>query len=230
MHKMKGMSIGFLVNGFLCACNGTTEAARSEDRWLDVCRKDADCASGMICECGVCSKHCSKDLDCMMLSASAVCATSIPATSLCDDRKKLEPLCVIECTSNSSCGALGERGVCSSEWCRRASADSVVDGGLLDCADQRELIRDALQPLIDRADRTCNSDSDCQRVTLSNACFGDGCSGEYASRAAAEQLSDMLAALEDEHCPKAFEAGCTGPSRVSCPLQHTPKCVASSCQ
>jgi hypothetical protein len=176
----------------------------------------------MICECGVCSTHCSKDADCALLSASAVCASSIPATSLCDDSSKLEPLCVLECASNSSCLALGERGVCSREWCRRASADSVVDGAVLACAERRALIGDALQPALDRAGRSCVSDRDCQRVTLSNTCFGDGCSGDYVSRAAAEQLSNMLCALEDEQCPMAFKAGCTGPSRVSCPLQHTP--------
>ena len=143
MSSVQSVCILVLV---LCACNGTMDAARSDDKWLDVCRKDADCASGMICECGVCSKHCSKDLDCGMLSPSAVCAGSIPATSLCEVSSKLEPLCVIECASDSDCTALGDRGVCSSEWCRRAGADSVVDGGLLDFADRRSLIRDALQP------------------------------------------------------------------------------------
>ena len=202
---------------------GDSDPARSV--WLNVCRSDADCGQDLICSCGVCSVRCSRDDECTRFAPAAACAHSIPLTSLCDVFEG-GSVCEIACKSTSDCSALGPRAVCSAEWCRRAAPDSES----LDCASRSAQIEAELEDTLDAAGRRCEVDRDCRRITLSNDCYGDGCSGIYVSEAGARDIAAKLADLQDRYCADAFEAGCVGPGLRSCPLQRLARCIDGMCE
>lgn len=228
------VSFTVLIGVAMFACNDSTPAREQPietHAWLDVCSDDANCGAGMVCRCGVCSKLCAEQRDCAGFAATAVCKSTFPGdSSLCDVHTKVESFCALQCETASDCRPVGERRVCAAGMCRRASLDSLVDGSLLDCDEQYDAIDNALQPILAQADRSCQTESDCESVRLLNACYGRGCPSDYVSKTAADQIRAELSSLEDKFCPTALRAGCVLPKPVSCPLQRHARCVAGSCE
>jgi hypothetical protein len=80
------------------------------------------------------------------------------------------------------------------------------------------------------ADTSCKVDQDCTTVSLSNACYGDGCDGAYVSQRGATTVSAELAKLQAQQCDTVFKAGCVGPGPINCPAFPNAGCVNGTCQ
>jgi hypothetical protein len=139
-------------------------------------------------------------------------------------------VCAIECSADADCSALGATAICTAGWCRRPLQGGEADGAVLDCNERAVAANSRLDPVAASADRACSADADCERVTLSNVCLGDGCTGAYVSHAGATTIRAELTAIETDDCPGALRAGCVGPGPRSCPAQFPATCVGGRCQ
>ncbi|HEX4475352.1 MAG TPA: hypothetical protein VH142_09765, partial [Polyangiaceae bacterium] len=202
--------------------------------FLDVCLAASDCSNGYTCDCGVCTKACTATSDCSGLAPGATCATSVPVTSLCELTSSIQSPCVIECTTDGDCSGLGSTAVCSAGWCRRPSIVTTSDGAVVTCDDRAAALRAMLDPIVGSAllsaDTSCKVDQDCTTVSLSNACYGDGCDGAYVSQRGATTVSAELAKLQAQQCDTVFKAGCVGPGPINCPAFPNAGCVNGTCQ
>lgn len=165
---------------------------------------------------------------CSGLAVAAMCPDSIPLTSACVE-PPVTAVCVIACSTDGDCGALGPAAVCTVGWCRRPLLVSSVGGSATTCADRAAEMKAMLDPVVARADRSCETSADCVRAPLGNSCFGDGCSGVDVSNAGAATIAAELTTLQSQDCDAAFAAGCVGPGTTNCPEEGVPACVAGQC-
>ena len=204
---------------------GATTASGA-GKFSDVCLAQSDCSTGLSCICGLCSTPCMPG-SCTRLPVVATCPRYLPSTSAC-----LIPtaICVIECSTDSDCLSLGPTAVCTAGWCRRPSLVTIVDGGVLTCADRASEMKAQLDPIVASADRACITDADCVLAPLVNACYGDGCGGAPVSTAGAATIAAELATIQNQDCDAAFRAGCVGSGVVRCPDYGAATCGAGQCQ
>jgi hypothetical protein len=207
--------------------SGGTTTASGAGKFFDVCLVQADCYTGLSCICGICSTPCDPGT-CTRLPVGATCPTYLPSTSAC-----LVPttaICVIECSTDGDCRSLGPTAVCTAGWCRRPLLVTVVDGGVLTCADRAANMEALLDPAIASADRSCMTDADCVLAPTGNECFGGGCGGVPVSMAGAAKIKAELGTLQNQDCDAVLRAGCVGPGLIRCPDGGYATCVAGQCQ
>jgi hypothetical protein len=208
---------------------GTMTKSAHGGKLFDVCVGVSGCSPGLECFCGICTKPCMAPSSCVGLAHGATCPTTTPWTSACTAPPLLAE-CVIECSTDGDCGALGPTAVCTRGWCRRPLLVTVTGGAVLTCADREAAMKARLDPVVASADRSCMTDADCIRASLVNSCYGSGCTGVSVSAAGAATIAAELTALQNQDCDAAFRAGCVGEGNTRCPEQGFPACVAGSCQ
>jgi hypothetical protein len=97
------------------AADGGTDSA---SHWLGGCDDDADCGQALSCECGVCTRSCQRDSECVVGTVTAECVSDVPACAT-------KHLCLATCTTQQDCDPSQN---CQQELCVKASEVS-VDGG-----------------------------------------------------------------------------------------------------
>jgi hypothetical protein len=206
---------------------GATTTTSAGGALFDVCVNGSGCSTGYKCFCGICTRACAGPAQCTGLGAGATCPTSLPSTSACVDPVTV---CVVECSTDGDCGALGPTAVCSAGSCRRPLLVSSVGRSVLSCEDRNAATKARLDPVVASADRACTTDTDCVRAPLGNSCYGDGCSGAVVSKVGAAAIAAELEALQNADCEAAFKAGCVGAGRTRCPSIVFARCVAGQCK
>lgn len=85
----------------------------SHTHWLGRCVEDEDCAEGLDCVCGVCSRSCDTEAACVALGEAPVCIEFTCASG--DDESRVMALCTRECLRDEDCptGNACENGVCT---------------------------------------------------------------------------------------------------------------------
>jgi hypothetical protein len=110
-------------------CGKAVDETDSESHFLAFCTDE--CADGLSCVCGVCTKACAGDGSCDSLAFGARCAPL--AVSSCAATSG-ELACDVECSTDSDCGGVGARHECLSGRCR-ASENSLsnqrIDAGVI---------------------------------------------------------------------------------------------------
>jgi hypothetical protein len=107
-------------------------------------------------------------------------------------------------------------------------------GGMLDsasapsCEQRQQLVKGRLDQVASAADRVCQVDNDCRRVSASLRC-ADACSEYTLSEAGERELEAARSRLELDVCT-AFEAdGCKSLALPCEPLAGSPRCFAGDC-
>ena len=216
---------------------GTVTATKPESdkssQPFDVCLGASDCSAGYECYCGVCTKACDTSNDC---TAGATCSVLSPFMYNCPGPAPSHLDCVIQCSADVECAALGSTALCTGGLCRRPTLVTAADGGgMPTCAERTaqmtEEVQATLGPIGDGADRSCQSDADCVAVGIGTACYQSGCGYFDVSMAGAATIKAATMAFEDKDCAAFIEAGCVLPVGIySCPAEGFPKCVAGKCQ
>ncbi len=200
---------------------------------FDVCRSTSECSTGYECYCGVCTKACATSNDC---AAGATCPLLIPTMYNCAGTELSHLDCVIQCSADADCKALGATALCTGGLCRRPTLITATDGGgILTCGERMALISAEVQakltPVVDGADRSCKVDGDCVVAGIGNACYESGCAYVDVSMAGAATIKAASKAFEDEDCAAFTKAGCVLPVGIfSCPVEGFPTCIAGQCQ
>jgi hypothetical protein len=208
--------------------SGGTTMVSGGGKLFDVCLDASGCSAGLECYCGICSTPCMPG-GCTGLPVVATCPNTVPWTSACTGLP-LQSECAIECTTDADCSTLGSTGVCTAGWCRRPLLVTVVDGGVLTCADRMAEMQAKLDPVVASADRSCKTNADCIQARLWNSCYGDGCGGVAVTAAGAAAIAYELNVLQAQECDSAFRSGCVGVGATRCPEEGGPACVAGQCQ
>ncbi len=122
-----------------CSSDGgsTDGSADSETHWesaLNVCQSDGDCASGLSCLCGVCTKVCAPSSnDCSALGQSASCvAPSGGLPSRCSSAipSAAGGLCLAPCRNDGECAQQGRDLTCAGAgYCVSNVDTSATDAG-----------------------------------------------------------------------------------------------------
>ncbi len=200
---------------------------------FDVCLGATDCYTGYECYCGVCTKACATSNDC---TAGATCPLLSPFMYNCAGTDQSHLDCVIQCSADADCKALGATALCTGGLCRRPTLVTSTDGGgTLTCAERTAQISAEVQatlgPVFDGADRSCKVDGDCVAVGIGNACYESGCGYVDVSMVGAATITAASKAFEDKDCPTFTKAGCVLPIGIyNCPVEGFPACVAGRCQ
>jgi hypothetical protein len=197
---------------------------------FDVCSEDTDCSAGLSCTCGICTKPCTASNEC---AAPATCPALSPIMYDCQNLSTAG--CLIRCTADADCKTVGPTALCTGGLCRRPTLITIVDGGVLTCAERTAQIssevRATLTPVIANADRSCTVDADCTRVGTGTSCYLGGCGGVDVSMSGAAAIASTLKAIEKQYCGAFWEAGCAfSGGIIHCPAEGFPTCVAGQCQ
>jgi hypothetical protein len=208
---------------------GIGDSGTTTGQLFDVCQSVSDCSIGYQCYCGVCTKACNASREC---SAGATCGAS-PLMYDCEDFSTSG--CVIECSIDTDCKTLGQAAVCTGGLCRRPTLVTVVDGGVLTCAERTSQISAAVQatlgPVVASADRTCTTDGDCTEFRMGASCYLGGCGGVDVSMAGAATILAAVKAFDEQNCGAFVEAGCAFAGGITnCPAEGFPTCIAGQCQ
>ncbi len=119
--------LGWLAASFVGAtlvvsCNSPeSPQVGSETHFLTRC--DANCADGMQCTCGVCTKPCTGQAECDGLPGSASCTPLAPrvAEQRCG-AAELGAMCDATCLTDQDCSSLAADRVCDAGYCREAGS------------------------------------------------------------------------------------------------------------
>jgi hypothetical protein len=94
---------------FVAACSSDQLASDSKSNWLRQCVTRSDCASGLSCVCGICTKACNSTPACNGQSnVHAMCVNPIAAdlSAMCQSEPAAGPLvCLQPCSPSIECGA-----------------------------------------------------------------------------------------------------------------------------
>jgi hypothetical protein len=99
--------------------------------------------------------------------------------------------------------------------------------GELSCDDRKKLSAERISNLAGRADLSCQTDNDCQEVSIDTACHL-GC-GALVSRSAAASFEAERARIDETVCAPYEQAGCPAPSVPPCVPPPPLRCVQNRC-
>jgi hypothetical protein len=99
--------------------------------------------------------------------------------------------------------------------------------GELSCNDRKKLSADRIGNLTAQADLSCQTDNDCQEVSIDTACHL-GC-GALVSSSAAASFEAERARIDETVCAPYEQAGCPAPSVPPCVPPPPPRCVENLC-
>jgi hypothetical protein len=126
----------------VAACTTHHTESDSKSNWLRSCTTRMDCPTDASCTCGVCTKTCASDDECLGLPGQrAQCVNPTPkGLPACDsDPVSDSPICLMECTRNAECGMAQScyHGLCISATLADAGVHptSGTDGGVHDSLD-----------------------------------------------------------------------------------------------
>ena len=185
-------------------CASSVTEPDSETHWLKSCAANADCASGLSCVCGTCTRTCTAD-GCSDLGATAKCLTptpSVAATSCATP--PTTAICTAACTADADCAARGSALHCIGRACLVGAGAPVRDGGSDASGD---------------AAVRCRTDSDCRAPgsDVPSTCVSD----DRAWRCGPVEVG--MPCTQDADCPKsdtcrpaALPDGGPGASRLVC--------------
>lgn len=74
--------------------DGPTSSTDGKTSWLHACDATAQCAGGLVCICGVCTKPCTGSAECSSLGPTAVCGSGNDLTAVCGSDRPSTGLCV----------------------------------------------------------------------------------------------------------------------------------------
>jgi hypothetical protein len=114
----------------LPTCGGElNRTGGSETHFLKRC--ESSCASGLECQCGVCTDPCHRSSECERWTPGAECVASAPriATLACPTSSS-DAFCELSCLVDSDCSSLGESYLCASGYCRESAADAAGPGSI----------------------------------------------------------------------------------------------------
>jgi hypothetical protein len=223
-------SLVFLIVAGCGSSSAVNPDGAARGQAFDVCAAASDCSAGLGCICGICTKPCTASNEC---AAPATCPALTPDKYDCQDRSK--DACLITCSNDTDCKTLGSTAVCTGGLCRRPTLVTVVDGGVLTCAERTAQISSEVQatlsPVIANADRTCKVDADCTQVGIGASCYLGGCGGVDVSSVGSASIMDALKAIEIQDCRAFVAAGCAfSGGIINCPAEGFPTCVSGRCQ
>ncbi|MAC26879.1 MAG: hypothetical protein CMH59_10440 [Myxococcales bacterium] len=172
MMRPLALALGFLLAS--CSSPAGPSTGDSNTNWLDFCASDVDCPTGGRCLCGVCTRPCEGDGDCVAVpGARALCvptAKEYVAPRCGVEVGPEEAICLSECETDlapckdgflcveGACAPgpeVGDAGLCACPGC---AADASRCAGLPGC---EEMARCALESgcsgdgCVDRADAPC---------------------------------------------------------------------------
>jgi hypothetical protein len=99
--------------------------------------------------------------------------------------------------------------------------------GELSCDDRKELSAERISKLAAGAELSCQTDNDCQEVSIDTACHL-GC-GALVSRSAAASFEAERARIDEAVCDAYTQAGCPAPSVPPCVPPPPLRCVQNRC-
>jgi hypothetical protein len=99
--------------------------------------------------------------------------------------------------------------------------------GELSCDDRKKLSAERISNLAANADLSCQTDNDCQEVSIDTACHL-GC-GALVSRSAAPSFEAERARIDETVCDAYTQAGCPVPFVPPCVPPPPPRCVENRC-
>lgn len=115
MLRVGSLALGALALSLSAGSCGKVAEPRplfdSNTNWLVPCVADDQCTGSLRCYCGQCTKPCSQDGECSLLS-DALCAES--SEVLCGQSASAGGLCVRGCAADAECGP---RFSCSAGQC-----------------------------------------------------------------------------------------------------------------
>ena len=85
-----------------CAQSDSPPTYMGNTNWLVSCGTDRDCSDGLSCECGVCTRTCSRNADCAELESSCD-SDSQALVAACGDSSETS-LCLPDCGNDDDCG------------------------------------------------------------------------------------------------------------------------------
>ncbi|HVW25141.1 MAG TPA: hypothetical protein VHC69_07195 [Polyangiaceae bacterium] len=217
----------FLALSTIHACGGkSTEAAGgSNTNWFASCSASSECGGGLECWCGICTKTCASEC-----SASAGATCTAPPPSCADPPQAAkEEACALQCTKDADCKAAGADATCVDSLCRRTSLTTTTrDSGVpLTCDDLTRSATNALSPLRDAADESCNVDADC--VEFPGVSCTNACATVTISKTGLAAIQPQIDAVESGVCAEFQHQGCTV-LEPPCVFPGVPGCVQGQCQ
>jgi hypothetical protein len=99
--------------------------------------------------------------------------------------------------------------------------------GELSCDDRKKFSADRISRLAADADLSCQTDNDCQEVSIDTACQL-GC-GALVSSSAAASFEAERARIDETVCDAYTQAGCPAPFVPPCVPPPPPRCVENRC-
>ena len=122
MH-LRWLGVFLAVCWLAVACSKSFQPeAGSESHFLQRCKSDDECGPTLSCQNAVCTKACTSDPTCELLSSMSTCRPAVPAggVSLCD----------VECDEDLACEAVDDALACNTGYCRpTATGVPTVDAG-----------------------------------------------------------------------------------------------------
>lgn len=199
-----GLIVGIMLSG---ACTQSrAPSAMGNTNWLTLCGNDGDCDGATSCSCGVCTRECTSNRDCMALPLSS-CAP-VSAQPSCDGTAAVERVCLAQCGGDADCG---EGARCERGSCVGTAVQAAGDGGAFVLTREDDVVN------VPDVYRTCTEDADCVLVeTLCSDC-----------------CREMAIAVEHEARYQAeFAAVCADYRGAICrciPDDLVPRCEAGTC-
>jgi hypothetical protein len=198
----------------------TTQVVAILDGADKACIGDSDCVVRPKVRCG--------DDQCGTPVVSKAGAASVAARLAAIDKDLCEPFFAAGCILEpANCFAVATPKCVAGACVGFFGQSPAGDGGKSLCDSVPDETTNRLVPFLDRADRSCVSDSDC---TLSPGVrCGDPCGVPIISKAGAAALAPEIATIEKDLCDPYDAAGCPPPF-YGCPLIGTPTCVSGACE
>lgn len=222
--KIAKLTAGILLGVLTAyACGGkSTQAGGSNTNWFATCDSSAECGGGLTCWCGLCTKTCTDDC-----SASAGATCSAPPASCANP--PTEMACAVQCAKDADCKDISSDATCVRSICRRkASVTSHPDSGApLTCNEITTQAQNALQPLRDSADVTCQTNADC--TAFSGVSCTNACASTVISNKGLAAIQSQLDRIDQTVCDQFHAQGCTV-IEPPCVPRGNPTCAQGKCQ
>jgi hypothetical protein len=135
----------------------------------------------------------------------------------------------VQCTKDADCKDVGADATCADSICRRkASITTQHDSGApLTCNEITTEAQNALQPLRDGADESCQSDADC--TEFPGLSCTNGCATVTISKSGLAAIQSHIDQVEAAWCTTFQKDGCTV-LEPPCAFPGTPGCVNHKCR
>jgi sulfatase modifying factor 1 len=146
-----------------CGGESTGPQSGSESHFLGSCARTADCAAGLECRCGLCTRPCAAPTECASLGRPATCLDNVALSSSCS---ATGGICVPSCTTSAECGAL----TCRAGTCQFFAAQA-PDAGSIQFVPATA--RSCIQP-DGGVGLLCNGESCCTSITVPGGTFPQG--------------------------------------------------------